>query len=353
MALINLNILEMEERQLELINTAIYKIDLSNNEVAQTGMTEVGSDFYKYIRGSVNEVSLATGGRKFKLRSNSTEVVGTLLGILSNSNANFDDTIPKRLLREEISVQGKIARMGREVSEGLLIISIIIDKEVKKAIVCKVEDLQFIDKVNLKLNSGYPIKRKIFRSAQFIIDDGDSIADVIVHDLNSKGATYWWDDFLELDQLWDDSYNTKTAFHIIDTKVLSKIKKLSVPDHTFLRNATIRYFRTNQEFTIEKFIENTFDGYEPAEAGKLDIDEIKKSIRALPEKFSFDERFDLKPSEITAKIKYSIHLNEDIDLVIKDEINIESTITPELIHQKKFIRIRSDAGYDAFNRKKN
>ncbi|GGB22860.1 nucleoid-associated protein [Mucilaginibacter rubeus] len=341
----------MEERQLILLNTSIFKIDLKGNTVSETALTAEDTDFYKYIRSSINEVSLAPGGRKFKLRSTNTEVVSTMLPIAINPvGTSFGQTIPNRLLREEIAVQDRVARMGIEVHEGLLIISVIEDRGVKKIVLCKVEDIQYIDKVDLKLNSGYPIRRKIFRSAQFHLSQVDLVENIVVHDLNSKGATYWWDDFLEIDQFWDDIYNTKTAFNIIDSKVLSKLKKESPADHTYLRNATIRFFRTNQEFTIEKLIEACFDNYEAVNATKVDIDKIKESIRKLPEKHSFDERFNLKPSEITAKIKYSINLTENIDLVIKDEINIESTITPELHNNRKYIKIRSDAGYDAFKK---
>ena len=340
----------LEERQLELIKTSIFKIDLTQSKISSTEMPDVTTDFYTYIRGCVSEVSKANGGRKFKLRSNNTEVVATIYSVLKDAGAVFDGIIPSRLLREELNVKEKIARMNREINEGLLIISTIEDLGVKKVLLCKVEDLEYIDKINFTLNSGYPIKRRIFRSAQFILDDEGTIVDTIVHDLNSKGATYWWDDFLELDQLWDDVYNTKTAFNIIDTKVLSKIKIDSPADYTYLRNSAIRYFRTSQEFTIEKFIENCFENYEPVRPDKVNVENIKIKIKELPEKFSFDERFDLKPSEITAKIKYSVKLNEDIDLVIKDEINIEQTIFPEIHHKLKYIRIRSDAGYDAFNK---
>lgn len=341
----------MEERQLKLIKTSTFKIDLIDNLVSETMLEEKNADFYSYIRGCINEVSNATGGRKFKLRSNNTEVVGTLYSVFADSDLDFDETIPNRLLREELIVQEKIARMNREINEGLLIISLIEDRGIKKVVICKVEDLQFIGKNDLKLKSGYPLKRKIFRSVQFILDDKGSINNILVHDLNSKGATYWWSDFLELDQLWDDIYNTKTAFNIIDTKILAKIKKESSADHTYLRNSAIRYFRTKQEFTIEKFIESCFNDYMPVRPNKVDVESLKESIKLLPEKFSFDERFDLKPNEITAKIKYSINLTEDIDLVIKDEINIENTIVPEIVHQRKYIRIRTDSGYDAFSKK--
>jgi len=341
---------ELKVRELQIIQTSIFKIDLNENKISITEMPEENSDFYTYIRGSINEVSLANGGRKFKLRSNNTEVIATIKKVLNDTNSAFDEIIATRLLRHELAVQNKIARMGKEINEGLLIISIIEDRGVKKALLCKVEDLQYIDKVNFKLNSGYPIKRRIFRSVQFILDDKKSIIDIVVHDLNSKGATYWWDDFLELDQLWDDVYNTKTAFNIIDTKVLSKIKSESPADHTYLRNSAIRYFRTTQEFTIDKFIESCFENYVPVRSDKVNVETLKKTIKGLPVKFSFDERFDLKPSEISAKIKYSVKLNDDIDLIIKDEINIEQTIIPEIHHKLKYIRIRSDVGYDAFNK---
>lgn len=343
----------MEERKLKLIKTSIFKIDLTENKVAEIEMPELNTDFYNYVRGCVNEVSLASGGRKFKLRSNNTEIVSTIIAALKDEEESFDETIPSRLLREELKVQEKISRMNKELNEGLLIISIIEDNEIMKVILCKVEDLEYIDKVNFKLNSGYPLKRRIFRSAQFVYDDNNTIIDTVVHDLNSKGATYWWDDFLELDQYWDDIYNTKTAFNIIDTKVLSKIRKDSAADHTYLRNSAIRYFRTNQEFNIDKFIENCFENYEPVNSDKVNIDLLKKLIKGLPEKYHFDERFDLKPSEITAKIKYSIKLNDEIDLVIKDEINIEQTVIPEIHHKLKYIKIRTDSGYDAFKKNEN
>jgi hypothetical protein len=102
----------MQERQLELIKTSIFKIDLKENTVSETTLPNVDTDFYKYIRGSINEVSLANGGRKFKLRSNNTEVVNTINSILQNPETDFDGIIPSRLLREEVSIQEKIARLG-------------------------------------------------------------------------------------------------------------------------------------------------------------------------------------------------------------------------------------------------
>jgi hypothetical protein len=343
----------MEERQLELLNTSIYKIDLKENILTETPLSALGTDFYDYIRGSINDVSLANGGRKFELRSESTQVVSILTTIAKDQTIKLDKNIPDRLLREEIKVQAKIARMGREMNEGMLIVSIVEDRGIKKAILCKVEDLDYINKITLKRQSGYPITRKIFRSAQFIFDSSDKISDVLVHDLNSSGATYWWNEFLELNQLWDDIYNTKTAFEMIDTKVLSRLRKDFPADHTYLKNSTIRYFRTSQEFNIDEFIKNTFEGYQPAAGNKLDMEKLKKDIKELPNKWSFDERFDLKPTEITAKIKYAIKLTNDIDLVVKDEIDIEHTITPIIFEKKKYIRIRSDAGYDAFEKNKN
>lgn len=340
----------MQERQLELLKTSIYKIDFKEISANRVDYPEVDTAFYKYLRGSVNEVSIANGGRKFKLRSLNTEVVNTLIPILDDGDIDNCQGIASRLLREEVKAQERIQRLGKELSEGLLIISLIEDRGIKKMVLCKVEDLQYINRVTLSLASGYPLKRKIFRSVQFVLSDNNSIADIVVHDLNSKGATYWWDDFLELDQLWDDIYNTKTAFDRIDTKVLSKIKKESPGDHTYLRNATIKYFRTKQEFTIEDYIETCFEGYEPILADKVDIESLKLLIRGLPEKHSFDERFNLKPSEITAKIKSTINLTDNLDLIIKSDINIENTVVAEKINHRKFIRIRSDAGYDAFTK---
>jgi hypothetical protein len=43
----------MEERQLELIKTSIFKIDLAVHQVSETPLLKDDEDFYNYIRGSV------------------------------------------------------------------------------------------------------------------------------------------------------------------------------------------------------------------------------------------------------------------------------------------------------------
>ncbi len=342
----------MQPRDLELTNISTFRVNLDDETTIKLDDPSPETDFFRYIRSAVNEVSLSTAGRKFKIRSDDTEVISIVRRIIKGEDIGITLSIANRLMREEVKIQKKIAKLGTELHGGLLVQSHIIDKGVRKFVICKAEHLEFIEGKLYNLSSGFPMKRKIFRSVQIIFNDQLEISDIIINDLNGKGAVYWWDDFLEVDKQWDDEYNTRTAFEIIDTKVLNKIKKEHPADHMHLRNATIRYFRTSGEFKLDSYLNDCIGDYIPVDPN-LDITNIKSKIRELPEKFSFDDRFDLVPSAISAKIKTTLNLNSNVDLVIKRDIDIEQVITPELINRIKYIRIRTDEGYEAFKKNSN
>lgn len=339
----------MLERDLQLTQTATFRVNIENETSDILKSPKEDSQFFRYIKSALNEVSINTNGRKYNPRSLDTEVISVIIKIIKGAKIEIAEKIAHRLLREEVKVQKKIQHLGNEVHEGLLIQSHLVDKGVDKYIICKAENLDFIEGKNYTLSSGFPINRKIFRSVQIIFNSAKEITNIIVNDLNSKGATYWWDNFLEIDNQWDDIYNTTKAFEMINTKVFAKLKIDSPSDHTHLRNATIKYFRTNGEFELDSYIDQCIGNYLPVNE-TLDIEDIKNKVRELPEKFSFDKRFDLKPTEITARIKSTVQLNENIDLVIKKDIDIDRVIEPKKIKNLKYLLIRTDEGYNAFEK---
>ena len=136
-------------------------------------------------------------------------------------------------------------------------------------------------------------------------------------------------------------------FSIIETKILNNIRKASNADFWNLRNTTIHYFRSNEEFEIEDFIEKCLKGYVP-EKEDIDMGQLEVKARELPEKFAFDPKFSLVKKAITAKIKKTISLHESIDLVLKGEIN-PGTISSALNdRQEKGIFIKTSVGFSEF-----
>lgn len=337
------------ERDLQIHNTSAFILDIEKKELSQLEVAESDEDYLRFVHGIVHEVS-TQDGRQFVVNSEHTEVLSIINGILDGTQ-EFEEVkvIAERLLRVEIDAQEQIAKLGKQLHEGLLIISHITDRGTEKIIICKAETLSYIERTTFTQQDGFPIKKKIFKSAQIVFDESHEITDILINDINDTIPRYWWDGFLELSKKYDDEENTKRAFTMIDSKVLTKIKKESNPDYWNLRSTTIHYFRSNDEFDIDDYIEKCFNRYTP-EFEDLDLNKFKDTIRELPRKQNFDTRFSLVRKAITAKVKSTIKLEENIDLVLKGEVHsgtIEGFVNG---NQEKGIFIKTSKGYEEFKK---
>lgn len=334
-------------RDLQIHAISSYTLDLDANKHSFLEATENESDYMKFIQGIVHEIS-TQGGRQFILNSQHTEVINIVNQIV-NGSMNFTEvkSIADRLLKVEIDAQEQIARLNKQLHEGLLIISHITDRNIEKFIICKAETLSYIERKTFTQQDGFPLKKKIFKSVHIIFDSSKNIQDIYINDINDAIPKYWWDSFLELSKKYEDEDNTKKAFTYIEAKILNNIRKESNIDYWNLRNTTIHYFRSNEEFEIEDYIEKCFNGYTPEMDG-LNMEKFKITARGLPAKFAFDPKFSLVKKVITAKIKKTITLHENIDLVLKGDINpgtIESAVNGQ---QEKGIFIKTIEGFKEF-----
>lgn len=337
------------QRDLQIHGIGSYTLDLDANKHTSLEATENQSHYMNFIHGIVHEIS-TQGGRQFVLNSLHTEVINIVSQIV-NGIIDFSEivAIADRLLRIEIEAQEKISKLGKQLHEGLLIISHITDRNVEKIIICKAETLSYIERKSFTQQDGFPLKKKIFKSVQITFNTEKNIEDIFVNDINESISKYWWDSFLELAKKYEDEENTKKAFTIIESKILNAIRKESNIDFWNLRNTTIHYFRSNEEFEMEDYIDKCLNGYVPEKEG-LDIDKYKGKARELPAKFAFDPQFSLVKKAITAKIKRTITLHESIELVLKGEINPGTIESARNDRQEKGIFIKTSTGYEEFGR---
>lgn len=335
------------QRDLQIHSIASYTLDLDANKHTSLEAVDNEDDYMNFIHGIVHEISIQ-GGRQFICNSMHTEVINIVSQIV-NGDIDFNEVeaIADRLLRIEAEAQEKISRLGKQLHEGLLIISHITDRNVEKIIICKAETLSYIEKKTFIQQDGFPLKKKIFKSVQITFDDDKNIEDIFVNDINESISKYWWDTFLELAKKYEDEENTKKAFSIIESKILNIIRKESNIDFWNLRNTTIHYFRSNEEFQIEDYIEKCLDGYVP-EKEDLDIEKFVVKARELPTKFAFDPQFSLVKKAITAKIKKTISLHESIDLVLKGEVNPGTIESVRNDRNEKGIFIKTSTGFEEF-----
>ena len=91
-------------------------------------------------------------------------------------------------------------------------------------------------------------------------------------------AKYWYDNFLELDQVVSDEVNTDKAFRAIDSTLNRNVKGIAPRDHTLLRNTMITYFKSNDYIDYDTMIQSTLENYKPTE---LEQDKMEKVLENL------------------------------------------------------------------------
>lgn len=342
---------------MEIIFNTLYKIDIEANSVTLVPHFSDKNDLDGYVKELVTNILDNSDRKGYKFKSSTTQVRNILEKILDADQSNLDtyDTltkdIAKRLLSMEVSTQAKVDKLGIEILKGVLVVSLIRfeDKSVK-IVISKADHNDFIDLTSYKKTSGLPARKKIYKAFIADFDEKREATRVSVYDTNSTFSVYWWRDFLELEEVYTDSYNTEQAFGVINSKILTPIKQTSKPDYINLWNTTVHYFRVKKEFSLDEYINSVIKDYVPFNDA-LHVDAIVKKARNLPEKGKFDNRFTIAPGLLNKRFKNSIQLTPQIELLLKHDIaDIKNTIKPfEEDDGSKWVMIKSEQGYEHFN----
>lgn len=337
---------------MKFLSIGLFKINIEFGTSISIDPKEFGNDLDEYLKDLVNLTITNSGGRQFKFDRATLEIPTLINQIVNGQNfSTVGSGIAERLLKVETEAQTKMDKLGVQIQKGILVlVHLEIDGE-ERIVFCKADDTEYLNEQDFKKARGLPIEKKIFKAFDCKIDNAKNISAVKVLDTFPRMSKYWWSTFLELTEVYDDIYNTKNAFQAIDVDIFNKIKKKYPQDHTHLRNSAVRYFRAAESFEMEDFIKNAIGDYSPIDTS-LKMDDVKKEIRDLPTKRKFDPQFDIVKSEITARFKSNISLTPQIDLIIKEDIDLKGTITTEEGKDgKKYVKIRSESGYDYFKDK--
>lgn len=123
-------------------------------------------------------------------------------------------------------------------------------------------------------------------------------------------------------------------------------------DHMYLRNATVQYYRSKIEFVLEDYLDDIIRPYEP-EDNNLNIETLAKNINSLPERSKFDRRFIVIRESLKKRIIKRLPLTPQLELVIKENINWNQTVQAFEENGIKFIKIRTDKGFEHFKEAKS
>ncbi len=340
---------------MEITNIQIFKIDLEEEEVKVLETASYGHELQDYLSELFNIVISGSKGRQFMFERNTTEVRSQIARI--NNHENFNDIsyiIANRLLNSELEAQDKISRLGILIQKGIIIQALVLDNGQEKFIICKADHNEFLNEIDFNLARGLPVKKKAFKAFVCNINNSEDCNGILVYDTNPTDTKYWWKDFLELKMLYSDEDNTERAFNAIDKSVFTKIKKEHPQDYTYLRNSTVRYFRSNERFEMQDFIENAIGDYLPFDP-KLNMNDLKAKIIELPAKqrSQFDNQFSIIKEKIKARFHNRVKLTNQIDLYIKEDFP-ENTIISEIGDDGlKYVKIKSEEGFKYFQSNKS
>ena len=335
---------------MKIIGTSLHQIDHENNLVQERDGLEEGNQLSEYISILLQSVVKSNSKREFKFSSNLTQVRASLDEMISNSFANATEGNALRLLEKERLAQEKIIQLRSEIQRGSLFQALVQDESEKNIIICKADHEEILDEVDLRIRSGLPMRKGLYKAMLVKFSNDNQIKNVFVYDTNPSMAKYWWQDYLELSEIYTPAYNTERSIDIILKKGIEPLKDNHGEDYQVLRNSLVGYFRNQEEFDINQYIENELRNYTPIDPN-LPKDRLIEKIIEFPEKHKFDVRFpvdngSIKKRRITQKIK----LSDSIELVFNDYVdNIREIVSSEKDHEgNKYLKIKTEEGYKWF-----
>lgn len=333
---------------MEIVIQTIRIIDYENNAVYVRDTPETFSD---YVRQLITYINGNTSIREYRTRSVNTEVISCILDIVKNQiDADLVmgkiDFIANRLLLKEREAQTSVAHMDTNVQKGSLIQALLYDEEDDKYtyLLAKVEHTDFVDDSDFSFKSEFSKDmKKLWKSCTFEIDNLNS-AYYSAKVYSNTVAKYWYDNFLELDQVVSDEVNTDKAFRAIDSTLNRNVKNIAPRDHTLLRNTLITYFRSNDFIDYDTMITNTVENYHPVELEQEKLEKVIEKLRELPEKHNFDNQFNTVSSAINARIRKVYDVCHGVQLKITDAIDdFDDTIKAYRENDgNRYIRIKTD-----------
>jgi hypothetical protein len=335
---------------MDLDKIQIFKIDLNEKDVEVIDSSTYGDDLVEYLKELFGVVILGSSGRQFLFDRGTTEVRSQITRINNNEDfAEITKIIADRLLSVEFEAQEKMSKLGITIQKGILVQAKISENGKDKFIICKADHTEFLDEVNYQLSRGLPVKKKAFKAFVCNLHSDNSIDGILVYDTNPSDTKYWWKELLELSMVFTDEDNTEKAFDAIDKAVFTKMKKDHPQDYTYLRNSTVKYFRSNDKFEIQDFLDNAIGNYTPYD-NNLKIPELKEKIRELPSKprSPFDNQFNIIKDKVKARFLSKVKLTPEIDLYIKGDFAENTIFATEENDGAKYVKIKSNEGYKYF-----
>ena len=337
---------------MEILKLLSHNILVEEEKIVENKITnEEAKDFFNSI---IDEVLEKETKKSYKPRTPTTEVISIITKVLKDMDSNEEllVNISKRLLKYEISTQKDIDKLGTKIKKGCLLQAYIKKNEKKYFIITKIEATDGLDMTELRMRAILPFSKKIIKNALFEINEDEEFGDIFLSDTNANISKYWYDDFLELEEMTTDEMNTQKTYGIIMKEIKNKLEKTFPSDYTFCRNACITFFKTKETFDLNDAVNDIFLSYN-FENNEIKKEDIIEKIKSKIKKENLDTQFTLKKDVIKNRLtKMRKRVNKEISIEIDGYVeNIKDNIYSTKQNGEKYIIIKSteEETYKFFN----
>lgn len=340
-----------------IVSNVFYKLDVDGNKLELVPLPKASSDFDNYLSSLLAEISKKAQKRSYVFQRETTEFYLALVDYFKQTDLvknSHSESLSKRLLAEEIKAIKKYGHLGAEgeghVKRGSFLQFLYREDSKVFYLGVKVDHQDFLDETDFHKKAGLSLAKKVYKACKVEFDSDGLPLQIEIFDTNQKPAVYWWQEFLELNVLRDDSENTEKASNAVMTEI-DRLKKKHPIDHTILRNSVIASFKQKGTMNYEDFVNDVIANYEP-EDSKLKISNLVKKLKELPQKKGFDTQFTLDPSKVKFR-KSQFKLSREITLTIADNIEHlnEKVWSEQTKDGKKLVVIESEEGFKHFMKK--
>ena len=338
---------------MQILNHSFHTLDLNKSMVERK---ETPEDFESFMEEYIDFAIGNDKNKKYVIHDVHSHVVNCIQSlVLKEENIEeLQDSIAKKLLEVEMQAQEKINHLNTQITKGSLIQAEILDDQLNhQYVLAKVEHSQWFDGTDLMTKIGFPKDTKsVWKSAifPFYVLENEVIFDTILSYSDTQ-AKYWTNTFLELDEYKDDESNTKKAFKALDQELKTSVKSASERDYVVLSDEIMQTMNTESDFNYTEYVDDLMDHYEPVNED-LEIEAIRQSLLALPERKNFDTQFKTVPQSIQNRTKKKYKLSKGIELTISnDASHFSSQIISTLDENgNRILQIRCDdeQTYNAF-----
>ncbi len=259
------------------------------------------------------------------------------------------ESLAKRLHEKQVDAENR----SFEITQGDLLSVFYSVEGQSYALLSKLEQVQFLNRVTLEKNAGFPFdKNRLLKTCLCELTEENGVWEigaVSLYDSNSVISKFWWHDFLELAELTDDDSNSKRAYAAWKDFIDKTIRPTSKADALIAKNSIGGIFKSKQPYVHSDVVDAVLTNYVP-ENPALDMKAIAAKAQKLPQQSKalgkrFDANFQVSPSACRIRLA-PIRLTDEIDLILKAPVaDLKNVVMPITHNQKKGVFIASDAGH--------